>query len=600
MRDNPHYPKSAKLESIARLSSPDQVSAACEQPPGNTMALFRVALGVTLMIFLWIGALRIGTDGTATQDIFLHLVREQDFWTLIPQAALLCLGLLPPVQAAGLALARAMGRHPIRTSVAATIVLALGAKFVYHAHPLSMDEYAPYFQSQVFAQFRLAGQYPLGLVDWLVPSAFQGVFFAIARGTGEVASSYFPGMALLLTPFSALGVPWLLNPVIGGLTLIVVDRIARVLWADDERPGLAMLFTLASPAVTVNAMSFYSMPAHLLLNATFLLLLLRPGSGRLLLAGFVGSIALVLHNPVPHLLFATPFVLWLAAREGRFRALGALALGYLPLVLLLGWGWSHYLREFVSAAAATRPAAGGGLSAGVVSEMLDRLLYVAAILMKLPDFWVVEMRIIGLAKLWIWAAPGLVAAAVIGLWRCRDEKGLWLVLACAALLTYFGYFMVRFDQGHGWGYRYFHSAWLLLPLFALRAIEPESGPGGDSGLGLKAYLAGCACTALLVMNVFQGALVEGFISRHLDQLPGAGDGRAEIVFIDFSRGSFRQDLVQNDPFLREPGIFFGSRGSARDTTMMNKHFPDYRQTSSDARGSVWSSVGDGSQVGQGR
>ncbi len=600
MRDKPHNSSSAKPESQVRPSSPDLVPATGAQAPVSSTALCRIALGVTLMIFLWIGALRIGTDGTATQDIFLHLVREQDFWTLIPQAALLCAGLLPPVQAAGLALAGAMGRHPVRTAVATTLVLALGAKFIYHAHPLSMDEYAPYFQSEVFAQLRLAAQYPPGLVDWLVPSAFQGVFFAIARGTGEVASSYFPGMALLLTPFSALGAPWLLNPLIGGLTVIVVGRIARALWPDDERQGLAMLFTLASPAVTVNAMSFYSMPAHLLLNAIFLLLLLRSGNARLLLAGFVGSTALVLHNPVPHLLFAAPFVLWLAAREGRFRALGALALGYLPLVLLLGWGWSHYLREFVSAAAATRPAAGGGLSAGLVGEMFDRLLYVAAILMKLPDFWVVEMRIVGLAKLWIWAAPGLVAAAAIGMWRCRDEKGLWLVLACAALLTYFGYFMVRFDQGHGWGYRYFHSAWLLLPLFALRAIEPGGAPNGGAGAGLKAYLAGCACAGLLVMNVFQGGMVERFISRHLDQSPGARDGRAEIVFIDFSRGSFRQDLVQNDPFLREPGIFFGSRGSARDTAMMSKNFPDYRQTSSDTRGSVWSPLGDDRQVGQGR
>ena len=100
--------------------------------------------------------------------------------------------------------------------------------------------------------------------------------------------------------------------VIGGATLVVMHRIALKLFGSEESAGYVVLLTLASPAVTINALSYYTMPAHLLANALFMLLLLNPSPARALGAGLVGSIALVLHNPVPHLLFALPWIAWLA------------------------------------------------------------------------------------------------------------------------------------------------------------------------------------------------------------------------------------------------------------------------------------------------
>ena len=134
-----------------------------------------------------------------------------------------------------------------------------------------------------------------------------------------VASVYWPGWALILAPFAAAGVSWLANPLLGGLAVLLVHRLVLQLTASNSAAGLAALLTVASPAFTVNAFSLYSMNAHLVCNTAFTILLLRPTPLRALAAGLIGSLALVLHNPVPHLLFAVPWICWLAVRDSRLR-----------------------------------------------------------------------------------------------------------------------------------------------------------------------------------------------------------------------------------------------------------------------------------------
>ncbi|MFN2166903.1 MAG: hypothetical protein ACK2U9_11670, partial [Anaerolineae bacterium] len=161
----------------------------------------------------------------------------------------------------------------------------------------------------------------------------------------------------------ALGVPWLLNPLLGAGSLLLVWRLTRDLVADRSAPGWALLLALASPQFTVNAISFYSMPAHLFFNLLFLWLLLRRGWRTALGAGVVGSVALTLHNPVPHLVFAPPWILWLCLERRAWRRGLALLAGYLPLSVVLGIGWLLVR----SAVAGGEGAAEGGLTAIVAS-----------------------------------------------------------------------------------------------------------------------------------------------------------------------------------------------------------------------------------------
>jgi hypothetical protein len=553
---------------------------------GETLRIAAFSVGITVLLGAGLAFQRAGLSPFGV-PVFRHLLLFQDYYAIAPFLGILLAALLAPVRAVGVALALWCGRHPLAVAVLTSLALAIGTHAVYHAHPLSMDEYSMLFQSGIFAQGKLAGQLPPALLEWLVPS-WMYQFLRVNPESGAVVAGYWPGFSLMLAPFSAIGVPWLLNPLIGGATVLVMHRLALELFDDAESAGYVVLLTLASPAVTVNALSYYSMPAHLLANALFMLLLLRATPLRALLAGLVGSLALVLHNPVPHLLFALPWILWLAWRPERARLLGALVAGYLPLCLFLGWGWPHFVENLGRGAALPgmpAPAEMSGLLTRRLSGTLDWLLRSGPGTAQVATLW----------KLWRWAVPGLVAVAALGAWRLRRERGPWLIMTSSAVLTYAGYFLIPFDQGHGWGARYFHSAWLVLPLLAVGAmhdsIKTAAGRPQAQASGLPGYLAGCALLSLVVLTTFRALQVEQFMTRHLAQLPAAASGSARVLIIEPRGSYFAWDLAQNDPFLRNEVIRLTSRGAQLDRAMMDAQFPQYQLLGSDRRGSVWGVAG---------
>ncbi|MBX5446292.1 hypothetical protein [Sphaerobacter sp.] len=467
--------------------------------------------------------------------------------------------------------------HPIAIVAPTFALLAAGAVLGYHAYPLSADEYAPLFQAQAFAAGRLTGQFPPGWLDWLLPRPFNGAFFAASDRTGQIISTYWPGFALLLTPFVWCGAPWLLNPAIGAATLLAIWKLTGNLapGAPTAR-GWALLLTVASPAFVVTSISYYSMAAHLLASTLFALLLLEPTRWRLILAGLVGSVALVLHNPLPHLLFALPWIAWLASSRETRRRLPLLILAYLPLVLVLGIGWV-LLRFHVQAGAAAGPAV-GGLEGG-----LQRLAGVAAAGFTAPNLAIALNRVVHLLKVAVWAVPGLVLLVPVGFWQLRGRAGARLLLA-SAVLTVIGYLFVPFDQGHGWGSRYFHSAWLVLPVFGAAALA-------SAGTGRPAWVRAFACFTLLSLS-FANALrfrqVDGFIREHLAQapLPTVSDARA-VTFIDIRSGYYTLDLVKNDAFARGAQLILVSHGREQDAQFVREHFPELELRRTLGKSSLW-------------
>ena len=517
------------------------------------------------------------TNDPHKTGIFQLLVFIHDYYAAPLFALVLLVALVPAFQSAGVAVAEWCSRHVVAVAALTTLTLALGSHAVYHAHPLTMDEFAPVFQSAVFAEGSLTGQFPPDLVPWLIAKHYLNMFFKADAG-GHVVSSYWPGQALLLTPFTALGASWLLNPLLGGATVLVMHKLARELLGKAEWAGLVVLLTLASPAVTINAISYYSMPAHLLANAIFALLLLRPSAPRACLAGAIGSIALVLHNPLPHLLFSLPWIVWLALGENRLRLLAALAAGYLPISLLLGFGWAWYYRSIGSPVTALEVAAQTG-PASMAWIFLSNVLALPSHDMLVNRFW-------ALGKLWLWSTPAMIALALVGFLRVRG-RAVWRVLAGCALLTLSVYLFVPFDQGHGWGFRYFHATWLVLPLFAVAALQTGLEPKQLAPSRLHRYLAACALLSLVLMTSLRAFQVEDFISRHLAQAPIAPHGEMRVTIIEPLAGFYSVDLVQNDPFLRGHRLMLVTRGPSRDEVMMSKRFPQYTLLYRDHRGSVW-------------
>ena len=482
----------------------------------------------------------------------------------------------------------ALDRQRYVVALVLWVALCAGTVWIYQNQPLSMDEYAAVFQAKVFAAGAMHGQFPPDLLDYLVPPRFQNQFLMINRNTGAVFSAYWPGFALLLSPFVWLGIPWACNPTLVVASFLLIGRIARDLIASPLAAGWALLFALASPAFVANGITYYSMPAHLLFNLAFAWLLLAPSPLRLFLAGLVGGFALSLHNPFPHAVFAMPWIVWLATRRGqRLRNMVFLFAGYLPTVLLMVAGWSLWQQQILHAGAQATALA--QVVNNVPPTMVERahgLLRGFTRVFSWPDVFIVFDRLGGLAKLWLWASPLLL---LLAWWGGRDEKqpGLRL-LGASALLTFIAYFAVPFDQGHGWGYRYFHSAWGVLPVLAALGTIKLAAVEGPRALRQAALLT---LLSLVAANGLRFVQMGDFMSAHLAQLPPR-PGTERTIVLHNGWGYYALDLIQNDPWLRGDEIILLSRTTA-DAEKIRKHFPSARKMSANSYGISMVDAGGG-------
>ena len=190
-------------------------------------------------------------------------------------------------------------------------------------------------------------------------------------------------------------------------------------------------------------MTAYSMPAHLALNTIWLWLYSRPDLRCFYLAPLVGVLALGLHQPTVHGLFAAPFLFRLVLQR-RWRA--SIIFGVIYVAGLAAWfGWrAHY----------STPSAVSGTA-------FFRLFNPRMLVIQPMDL----LLLIG----WSSLATPLARGA-----RFSAHFPILLILQDAALsclLTFGFYYFFDLDQGHGWGYRYFHGALGCLVLVAVAGCE---------------------------------------------------------------------------------------------------------------------------------
>jgi hypothetical protein len=549
--------------------------AAREIPPQSEMRL--VLWGSLILAALGaLCALRILLISPSVRriHIFFHLFGVYDLPGSLLCAAILLLSVFvrprgsPPL---GLLDGLDRGRYFLAAILAG--LLAVGTLTVYHNYPLCVDEFAQLFQARIFARGRVSTMYPVEIAGRLLPVPYSP-FFIVSRQTGEVVSGYWPGLSLLQAPFVLLGAPWLLNPLLTAGTLLLIRHLAAQLYPNTAAPAWAMLFALASPAFIVNGLSYYGMPAQLFFNLLFTVLILKRTPAALVAAGVCGSLALVQTVPVPHVLYAIPWILWAVLRRGGWRSFLYLGAGYLPLSLLLGLGWAVFRVDVATQ---------GAFGARTVYERPGRWLSILDLSVFIHT---VYYRLLAFLKLAAWAVPGLVVLSIVGArhaWADRRVR----TLAASALVTFGAYLLLRPLQGHGWGYRYFHGAWGVLPLLAGGFMAARAGGHlGDGYTPLVRLVAASAVLSLVLLNGLRLYEVHAFIDRHLDQLPPLDPNRTQVCFIR-GDGYYTTDLVQNDPFLRQNVLFVRSPGVNQEASFMQEHFPQAVPRSDTPKEAVW-------------
>lgn len=514
----------------------------------------------------------LGRSGNAAKDtypVFLQQFFFDDAKHSIAMLGAFVFALcFAPARRLTAALAKGIETHPTRACAITFAAMAVVSQLVYQTYPYSMDEYAPLLQARAFATGSLTANYPPALLDLIVHPAFQGVFIVVNKTTGHAMSAYWPGFALLMAPFAFLYLESCLNPAISAVTLWLIGDLAVRASGNSGSRGWAMLAALASPQFTVNAISLYAMPGLLALNLLFLWLLLRPKWHSALLAGLVGGFALAFHNPVPHTLMAIPCVAWLLLDRARRGRLLPLALGYLPMTILLVIGWPMLTSAMGMARIHTDIVAADH---GFFSEWLARIsnyLFVA------PTMELLLVRWYSTWKTWIWLAPGLILLPFLIKRRGPD---FW-ILAMAAIGTFLFYLFVPFDQGYGWGYRYIHPAWGLFPICA--GIWIVQFKDNARILGTSMVAAGILATPIFFWNA--ESTVTSALTQRLTPPP---EGRW-VVFVSLPPTPPNIELIQNYPG-RERILYLVSQGEKQDAKVMQAIIPSAAKVEQDSRGSMW-------------
>lgn len=413
------------------------------------------------------------------------------------------------------------GRKKVFIALIAAGVFAiagLGTDLVCHNYALSADEFMADFQAQIFLRGEVSSKVPS---HWLPAlRVIKPTYVDYLPQTQSWKATYLPVYAAMRAVFQGVYLQAFLNPFLAALTVLALYGTARNIWPNERRSAFAAILLLAASAqFLVMAMTSYAMPAHLALNTIWLWLYSRPDRKRFYLAPLVGVLAIGLHQPIVHALFAAPFLFRLVWQR-KWRAASVFAVLY--SLGCAGWfAWrAHY----------APPDAGE-------TQSFFRLFN--------PKMLVIQPMDLLLVLGWSCLATPLLAA--LGLRRIFHERPIVQDAALSCLLTFGFYYFFLYDQGHGWGYRYFHgtlSCFILVAVAGWQSLGQEMG-WRAAGRFLGAGVAASLLLALPLRCYEAESIIRPFAraSEAIHSMP------VQVVGVNLLGTWYAADLVRNDPYL---------------------------------------------------
>lgn len=481
---------------------------------------------------------------TAKQPKFVWLTtfffRDQDAFWLVGVAALL-VGFsvlrLPVAGNARLGRLRCPGALVAILAVFVLICGVAGAHVVFHDHHLSRDESLAEFDATILR----SGQ-PIAPIapEWRpFASALAPAFMVPVAHAAGFVSAYLPVNAGFRAIVGFVLDPAWTSPLLAALAVIAVFMAARRLWPSRADAALvAAMLTATSSQVLVASMTSYAMTAHLALNLLWLWFFLRDDEFGHGAAIGVSALAVGLHQVIFHPLFVAPFIVRLWASK-RFSLALVYIVAYMAIVLF--WiGYWQFALEWQ----------------GVSPEASDEagpLYFVARVAALLSDFqWSgADLMLKNVLRFIAWQNPALLPLAFLACHQIRSGSGIARELAAGVALTLVAMFIVLPYQGHGWGYRYLHGLignLSLLAAYGWVSLSPTAVRGEMNGpRSMLAIGSAVACLVLLPAHARQA---ESFVAPYARAAEVIARAPTDLVIVDKSGLLFAEDLVRNDPFLR--------------------------------------------------
>ncbi|MEP7071745.1 MAG: hypothetical protein ABI839_05115, partial [Verrucomicrobiota bacterium] len=405
------------------------------------------------------------------------------------------------------------------------ILTAVGTHVVCHNYGLTADENLGDFQAKIFLRGKVLAEVP---TQWQ-PAArmLAPTFVDYFPRTHSWKSTYLPVYAAMRALFQSVNLQSLLNPLLAAISVLALYGTARRVWPGQKRNAFIAIALLAtSSQFLLMSMTWYAMPAHLALNLVWLWLYLSPDWRKFYLAPVVGVLAIGLHQPIVHALFVLPFLFRLL-RERRWRPVVIFALMYLA-GCALWYAWKAY---YTVPADPSQPAAGIG--------QIFRLVH--------PEMAAIQpmnlLLVIG------WACLATPLLALLGFRQFFRLPAFLRDAALSCVLTFGFYYFFYLDQGHGWGYRYFHGTLGCLVLVAVAGWNALQEKVGLRRASL--FLASGIVASIVIQLPLRCWQVESFVRPYartgvaLHALP------VQLVALDARDAWYSADLIRNDPFLKD-------------------------------------------------
>ena len=474
----------------------------------------------------------------------LFFVKE-DAWVVGAMTVLL---LLAPF-AGRLGLRLPLTRRASLWTLAAIVfaVTAGGVNLVFSGFALSRDEEMANFGAEILRHGQLWAAVAPGWRDFT--AGLEPEFVRVSFGGEFWQPAYLPvnaAMRALAGPAATL-----VNPALAAGSVLATFAIGRRLW--PERPDLALVsavFIAVSSQVLAAAMTPYAMTAHMAFNLAWLWLHLRGGRASHAAALLVGFLATGLHQLVFHLMFAAPFVLqlWL---DRRWSLAAVYTLAYAAICL--------FWLELSPLALAWQGGAAGHAAAGVTGLGGQVSALIGA---HHAPTW--QSMAENLLRFVSW--QGLLAAplAAIGSAAAVRTPGPLRSMVAGLVITTAALFVLMPYQGYGWGYRYWHG--LIGPIALLAAFGwrklTEALPDGEKSAANGVFIVAAAASALVLVPI-------RLVQAHELVAPYAAASRAieaaatPLVIVDSTGSWYLNDLVRNDPYLRNRPLVLRAGGLSR-------------------------------------
>lgn len=420
---------------------------------------------------------------------------------------------------------------------------AIGSNVIFDGYHLSRDEALAEFDAVIFGAGRLIA--PIE-PEWRPFSQALAPRFMlpIADQIG-FSSQYLPGNALLRAFVGLWADPHLTSPILLAIAILAAYSVARRLWPDRHDVAIVVPLLIAtSPQALVTAMTSYAMTAHLALNLLWLWLFLRNDKVGHAGAILVGALACGLHQVVFHPLFTAPFILRLWREKRR-----VVALAYVVSYALICLFWMRYFQIALELQGmASESARGAGLL-----DFISRA--VGQTLTGEKNFFVMLMNILRFVS---WQNPLLLPLALLAYGPIRQGTGIARELAGGVGLTLYAMMIIMTYQGHGWGYRYLHGLIGNLALLAAYGwISVTAQASAAQMTACRSSFALSSVFAAFLLFPAHAKQAHDFAAPYARASAAIADAATDVVILDGSDMLFGEDLIRNDPFLRDRPIVLG-------------------------------------------